>query len=253
MTDRVIDRITALQLLLATATVVGIGVAGWMLLPRPDPTADQLNRAVVRSLRDNPSVEFVDLHSGFDVEEMTDDGIHPNRVGSTHIAERLAEALAGTGLRGGRDLALMPLGDSITAWSYRDELAEILDDDGWDFEMVGTLDGPADPDAPASAPGEGLAHDGHPGWTTQHILEGNPEEPSRGRLTEWLASTEPDIVLLHAGTNDLFWTDDGADTIAERVGEIVEVATADDPDRLVVIAEIIPFAPELVDIYVSDQ
>jgi len=232
--------------------VVAIGAVGWTMLPDPEPTADQLNRSVVLRLRDHPQVEFVDLHTGFDLEEMTDDGLHPNAVGSEQIARTWLDALDRTGRRGlPGTQRVMPLGDSITAWSYRDHLAKMLDEQGWNVDMVGSLSDVADPDGGVPDSNDDLDHEGHPGWTTANLLEGNPDEPERGSLDDWI-SADPDIVLLHIGTNDLFWTADGTEAIAERVERIVNTLTEDEPDRLVMVAEIIPFATELVDIYVGD-
>ena len=43
-------------------------------------------------------------------------------------------------------------------------------------------------------------HDGHPGWRADDIVNGRDGE---GKLADWLVAEEPNIVLLHIGTNDI--------------------------------------------------
>jgi lysophospholipase L1-like esterase len=92
-----------------------------------------------------------------------------------------------------RPYALMPLGDSITRGSgppapangYRGPLYALLLEEGHDVDLVGGLtDGDfADPQ-----------HEGHAGWQADLI---------GAYAFSWLASQPADIVLLHAGTNDI--------------------------------------------------
>ncbi len=106
---------------------------------------------------------------------------------------------------------IMPLGDSITQgsasgaaasefWvSYRKELYDSLKTGGYvvnDEIFVGTL-----------INGESVAdfdpdHEGHPGWQAEEIVAGIPGSGD-GKLSEWLVAEEPNIVLLHIGTNDV--------------------------------------------------
>lgn len=88
---------------------------------------------------------------------------------------------------------IMPLGDSITRgyfgsvnhWGYRKPLYDLLASDSYDFDFVGSLtDGAfADPD-----------HEGHDGWRADQILTS---------VGGWLLTYQPDVVLLHIGTNDI--------------------------------------------------
>jgi hypothetical protein len=107
---------------------------------------------------------------------------------------------------------IMPLGDSITQGnssgvndeafqvSYRKALYDRLKTAGYvviDEIFVGSLfSGESvvdfDPD-----------HDGHPGWQADQIVNGNMGEPLAGKLDQWLIAEEPNIVLLHIGTNDI--------------------------------------------------
>ena len=51
-------------------------------------------------------------------------------------------------------------------------------------------------------------HDGHPGWRTDEIVAGRPGS-SQGKLAEWLTTEKPNIVLLHIGTNDVSFSNEG--------------------------------------------
>lgn len=88
---------------------------------------------------------------------------------------------------------IMPLGDSITQGvggssplhGFRDILASFLDGEGVPYDFVGTL-----------ADGEGFdpEHQGVPGARAAQIASD---------IGGYLASTNPDMVLIHIGTNDI--------------------------------------------------
>jgi lysophospholipase L1-like esterase len=123
---------------------------------------------------------------------------------------------------GRRPVRILPLGDSITIgmhgtgadWrankslrgGYRARLEERLTAAGARFTTVGSSD--------AIDPREQLgcrAHEGHGGWcltggrgrcwADRHVAGGDAGIASH--LEGWLAAHEPDVVLLHIGTNDL--------------------------------------------------
>ncbi len=99
---------------------------------------------------------------------------------------------------------IMPLGNSITRGvvgsadeiGYRRSLYISLIDAGFSVDFVGShYNGiPNDFDKD---------HEGHGGWRADEIVSGRPAEPWEGKLDEWLIAEEPDIVLLHIGTNDI--------------------------------------------------
>ena len=115
---------------------------------------------------------------------------------------------------------IMPLGDSITNgnssgafpdnsayyFSYRKALWDWLKDTGYvvnDDVFVGTLNSGSsvsdfDPD-----------HDGHSGWRADQIVDGNIDFPLEGQLDQWLTAEQPNIVLLHIGTNDITVNNEG--------------------------------------------
>ena len=115
---------------------------------------------------------------------------------------------------------IMPLGDSITEGhasgeprqdfkeSYRLDLWDQLVNAGYDVDFVGSLN------AGSSIPDFDPDHEGHPGWSDDDILNGRPGE---GKLTDWLNTFQPDIILLHIGTNDLDSSPDGVEAILDEI------------------------------------
>jgi lysophospholipase L1-like esterase len=98
-------------------------------------------------------------------------------------------------------IKIMPLGDSITkgtgsayAWGYREPLYVNLINNGYSFDFVGGLTDGAFPDP---------NHEGHYGWRADEILNGRTSEPAAGKLANWLPASQPDVILLHIGTNDI--------------------------------------------------
>lgn len=107
-----------------------------------------------------------------------------------------------------RPVRILTLGDSITAGvaagggaaengGYRGTLGEILAQNGYRVQFVGTRSDYSDLIA-------NRAHDGWPGY----VLRSFPADPGPGQLygaltQRALEKTQPDVVLLMAGTNDL--------------------------------------------------
>lgn len=132
---------------------------------------------------------------------------------------------------GNEALRIMPLGDSITqgySASYRELLWYALRDAGWNVDFVGSMDryygggtraGDFDPD-----------HEGHWGWYADQVLE---------RLPDWAARSDPDIVLLHLGTNDVGSGQDPEETAGE-VKQIISLLRENNPGIHVLLAAIIP-------------
>jgi lysophospholipase L1-like esterase len=137
-----------------------------------------------------------------------------------------ARAIANTPIK------IMPLGDSITYGTpnpgyggYRHALGTLLKNDGHAVDFVGS-----------EHSGNGVIlgpdNEGHPGWTIQQIKNGID-------TNRWLETGEPDLILLHIGTNDI------------RLGNAASApgylsALLDDilmrlPRTHVIVAQIIPF------------
>lgn len=148
---------------------------------------------------------------------------------------------------------IMPLGDSITAGvesyadgvgdlpapgsqtGYRKSLQTLLASGGYAADFVGsqaggTAAGIVDP-----------SHEGHSGFTTSQIDAG---------ASAWLANAQPDIVLLHIGTNDLNVSAVPVATAVNNVDSILAKArtfatVASNPPLEVVLAKIVPARPEV--------
>jgi hypothetical protein len=106
----------------------------------------------------------------------------------------------------GTPVKIMPLGDSLTQGStqtsdqashptYRYWLWNGLVSGGYQVDFVGSsrsnFSYQFDQD-----------HEGHAGYTTDMILNGNRSDPGSGNLTTWLSSYSPDIVLISLGSED---------------------------------------------------
>lgn len=124
------------------------------------------------------------------------------------------------------DEKIMPLGDSITAGviggtvlpsdlllGFRKPLYDLLKGAGFTFDLVGSLS-----DGASALPDFDLDHEGHGGLSAAQIAFG----PTSGYPTDgtraWLYASPADIVLLHAGTNNLNGT--SASDIADILNEI---------------------------------
>lgn len=127
-------------------------------------------------------------------------------------------------------LRILPLGDSLTydnnhqdidvkprpiskRYAYRGPLWKMLKDAKIDFDFVGTKKAGQD-----YAPGFDPDNDGYPGETSFEIAE---------RTYKIMEATQPDIVLLHVGTNDLAAKMEGVDKILNDI-DIYEESNSKD-------------------------
>ncbi|WP_434743168.1 cellulose binding domain-containing protein [Micromonospora sp. SH-82] len=127
---------------------------------------------------------------------------------------------------------VMPLGDSITGspGCWRAILWNRLQSTGHtDVDFVGTL-GPQGCGQPYDGDNEG-----HGGYLATTVANQN-------LLPGWLAATDPDIVLMHFGTNDV-WSNIAPATILAAYGRLVDQMRAANPAMKVIVAKIIPMAP----------
>ncbi len=133
-------------------------------------------------------------------------------------------ALSGYVQADGLTPRIMPLGDSITKgvcgspvyqWGYRKPLYDLLTSDGFNFDFVGSKFNGSFPDP---------SHEGRDGWRADEILNGRTSAPAEGKLADWLTIDQPDVVLLHIGTNDV--TAGGLNADANEVDAILDVIDA---------------------------
>jgi hypothetical protein len=143
-------------------------------------------------------------------------------------------------------LRIMPMGDSITVgytnadWTggafefgYRSGLYTLLSNAGYDFRFIGNSTEPwtyrdprtTDPAWPPTLNLGSLGQDGNNGYAgkTASFLNTN--------IASWLASQDPDIILLKIGTNSL--DQSGLQTLVNTI-------TTTEPDCHVIIAQIMP-------------
>ena len=124
-------------------------------------------------------------------------------------------------------LRVMPLGDSVTLGtgsptrsSYRAALALRLERGGMEINYVGSQ---------SSGSGTDIDHEGHGGWTIDEMAY---------HLDSWLAEARPDVVLLHAGTNNISQGDSPYTTSRKLSGMIDQIRAAR-PDAYIFVAKII--------------
>ncbi|MGP4113500.1 SGNH/GDSL hydrolase family protein [Streptomyces sp. 4N509B] len=124
---------------------------------------------------------------------------------------------------------IMPLGDSITGspGCWRALLWQDLVAAGHTaVDFVGTLPGQ----------GCGFAYDGenegHGGILATNMADQN-------QLPPWLSATNPDVVLMHLGTNDA-WSGRPTDTILDAFTTLVTQMRANNPAMEILVAQIIP-------------
>ncbi|GAA2388230.1 GDSL-type esterase/lipase family protein [Dactylosporangium salmoneum] len=128
-----------------------------------------------------------------------------------------------------RPIKIMPLGDSITygvgsssSSSYRAALWNRLAvQAGYAIDFVGSQQSGALPDTD---------NEGHSGWRIDQIA---------ANIDGWLATYQPDVVLLHIGTNDMNQNYQ-VDTAPQRLAALVDRILADRPTASVLVAKIVP-------------
>jgi lysophospholipase L1-like esterase len=123
----------------------------------------------------------------------------------------------------------MPLGDSITfgvgsstGSSYRLDLYQrLVRQAGYTIDFVGSQRSGSLPDTD---------NEGHSGWRIDQIAS---------NVDGWLATYQPNVVLLHIGTNDMN-QDYQVSTAPDRLSALIDKITADVPAANVLVASLIP-------------
>ena len=140
---------------------------------------------------------------------------------------------------------IMPLGDSITfgigssGGGYRVELFRQSLTAQRDITFVGVLapGGQNGPNGPNTVNGQPFPrnHEGFSGFT----ISGGGAGSLAAQVDNAIAQTDPNIILLHIGTNDV----NGNINLAQapqRLGALLDQIINDAPDALLVVAQIIP-------------
>lgn len=127
---------------------------------------------------------------------------------------------------------IMPLGDSITegccsdqpSGSYRKHLHAMLAVREYNVDFVGTLHDTIPSELPDTD------HQGAPGFGLEHI----------GRnIGVWLKQIdEPDVILIHAGTND-FWIGSSLEEVTDRLEKLLDTISGLRPQAKIIVASLI--------------
>ncbi len=131
-------------------------------------------------------------------------------------------------------IKIMPLGDSITdgynvPGGYRIDLWQHLLDRGHTIDFVGTQT-----NGPDALPDK--EHQGHSGWRIDELQQG---------VAEWLRQTQPDLVLLVIGTNDIvqsYEIEEAPDRLDSLLDKIFQAA----PDTRILVGSIPPIDQPLL-------
>jgi lysophospholipase L1-like esterase len=125
---------------------------------------------------------------------------------------------------------VMALGDSITAapGCWRAYLWQQLQAAGYTgVDFVGTMRGD----------GCGFTyddnHEGHSGFLATGIAGQN-------QLPPWLSATNPDIVIMHLGTNDMWGGQTPVSTVLGAYTTLVNQMRANNPNMKIIVAQILP-------------
>jgi hypothetical protein len=145
-------------------------------------------------------------------------------------------------------LTIMPIGDSITSgetgWStYRCYLDGMLRDAGVSFDLVGSQDlpyGGGQYECPAEFDSD---HEGYWGAQVSDVV---------GYTTQVVESLQPDIALIHLGTNDIAFGVT-VDETAARLEEFIVGLQAVNPDITILVAQIIPCDTEQANVFFADR
>lgn len=131
---------------------------------------------------------------------------------------------------GNRPIKIMPLGDSITdgyfvPGGYRIDLQPAMENRGYAIEFVGSL---------SNGPETLLSqhHEGHSGWRIEEICD---------RVTDWLQTFQPEIILLLIGTNNIAQGHQ-VETASYRLNQLVDRIFQTAPNVKLFLASIPPMS-----------
>lgn len=160
-------------------------------------------------------------------------GCHSGERGASTTPRTTAAAEETTTAPSTDPVRIMPLGDSITQGdsehnTYRRPLWKSLEAEGYHVDFVGS----ARAHHRGAAPLDDFDHDheGHWGWRTDEILDG---------IRGWVADHEPDILLIHLGSNDVFDGETTESTLTE-LAALIDAVRASSPRTMFLLAQIIP-------------
>jgi lysophospholipase L1-like esterase len=140
----------------------------------------------------------------------------------------------------GQAVRIMPVGDSITQGeyprdSYRRSLWKQLEQAQYNIDFVGTktknysLESGFSEVAPFNQDFD-IDHDGRGGWRADAVSD---------NIGNWASEQQPDVVLLHIGTNDLLQSQPVESTVSD-IGQIIDTLRIINPNIAILVAQINP-------------
>ncbi|WP_073109749.1 PKD domain-containing protein, partial [Hymenobacter daecheongensis] len=130
---------------------------------------------------------------------------------------------------------IMPLGASTTQGdtdhnSYRRPLWQKLQTGGYSVDFVGSQN--SNFGGPPPNPDFDLDHEGHWGWRADELL---------AQAQGWSATHQPDVVLMHAGSNDMIQNQSVTET-RDELGQLIDALRAGKPTVKIIMAQLLPVA-----------
>ncbi|KAI4211274.1 MAG: hypothetical protein LQ351_005958 [Letrouitia transgressa] len=148
---------------------------------------------------------------------------HPTSAGHGSIKSEITSQMAQGNTLSGFELRILPLGASIVQ-GFRSS-----DGNGFRKVLYDTLRKTNKVSFVGSEGTAPLKHEGHPGWVINDITAVSDKSlPSR-----------PNVVLVHAGTNDIL-QDKDIDKAPERLGNLIDHVLGTAKDAVVLVAQILP-------------
>lgn len=128
---------------------------------------------------------------------------------------------------------IMPIGNSITHGttqynSYRRSLWHKLQAGGYHVNFVGSQN--SNQGGPPPNPDFDPDHEGHAGWRAEQLMVA---------VEQWTRDAQPDIVLLHAGTNDVLQRHTPQST-RDELSQLIDNMRAAKPNVKILLAQLIP-------------
>lgn len=145
---------------------------------------------------------------------------------------------------------ILCLGNSITNGtdkynSYRRDLWQLLHAGSYNFDFIGSWS-KHHMGGEVPQPDFDMDHEGHSGWTFQHMFTPPDWDSVRGNIYKWLKVYTPDIVLLELGTNDVFQCRSVPDMISD-LSRLVDVLRSKNPAVKIFTAQIPPLGARWAD------
>lgn len=137
-------------------------------------------------------------------------------------------------------LKIMAVGDSIThgvkgQTSYREPLTTLLTQSGCQYDFVGSQNSNAHQD------GFIAAHESYSGHTADHFLTGRYDSAGNNQgIANSMDVFNPDVVMLHIGSNDMRLGQNVDNTLAE-IDQIISTIQQKNSGAIVFVANLVPW------------